>query len=209
MTSVSIASGTVFYNDCKSLERTLESLKDKVTFMFCIDGRYKHFEDNNETGLSNDGSRELVQSYDRAILIDMPNSYEVQKRQRYLEECAVGHPAMDFLLIIDSDEYVAEYDETEFRARLERISGGKTAYSNYNIFAVMLEVYSGKYDHIVYKIVGDKSHRLQVAITGAMSTVPGCGLSPMKLNIMSATISIERRIPLHLYTIRTPIPQWI
>lgn len=141
-----IASGTIFYNDCKSLERTLNSLKDKVTFMFCVDGRFKHYKDGSD--LSTDGSRELVKSYDNAILFDVPNSYEIEKRQKYVNECS----AMDYLLIVDSDEYVCEYNQEVFEKELDLI--GTQGYAQYNVFSVMLEINSGKYNHIVHEFVG-------------------------------------------------------
>lgn len=143
-----IAAGVCFYNDCKSLERTLQSLVDKVDYMVCVDGRYKGFKDSGD-GLSNDGSRELVRSFNKSVLINMPNVYEVEKRQGYLDWCDRARP--DWLLIIDSDEYVSEYDKTVLESKLAQMSMGQ--YAQYNVFAVMLEVYSGKYDHIVWSFV--------------------------------------------------------
>jgi hypothetical protein len=150
-----IASGTCFYNDHKSLERTLESLKDKVDLMICVDGRFKHFKDGNDTGLSVDKSRELVRSYDHAVLIDMPHCYEIQKRQAYIDYCKSmfdDFRRINYLLIVDSDEYVLEYDSEKFEQEISIISGD--GYHQYNVFAVMLEVNSGKYAHIVHKFNG-------------------------------------------------------
>lgn len=148
---VKIAAGIAFYNDCRSLERTLDSLKDKVDMMICVDGRFKHYKDGNVTGLSYDDSRQLVRSYDNTFLIDMPHCYEIQKRQAYVDACS-GQD-YDFLLIVDSDEYVIEYDEKEFHTKLKEIQD-HPHYTAYNVFAIMLEVYSGNYDHIVHEFVG-------------------------------------------------------
>jgi hypothetical protein len=152
-----IASGTIFYNDCKSLERTLESLKDKVDYMICIDGKFKHFKDANPSSISNDGSAELVASYKNAIYWALPDRYEIEKRQKYLEICRNAGvsdgkiiPGVDYLLIVDSDEYVIEYDKDVFEGELSRLHSDR-AMAQYNVFAVMLEVNSGKYEHIVHK----------------------------------------------------------
>ena len=157
-----IASGTVFYNDCKSLERTLESLKDKVDVMICVDGRFKHYNDGNDSGESNDGSQELVHSYDNAILYSVTNSYEIEKRQCYVDACAFyrdmgADPSQDpdYLLIVDSDEYVYEYDQTTFEKEIEIIRG--EPWAQYNVFALMLEINSPNYDHIVHKISGSNA----------------------------------------------------
>lgn len=53
--------------------------------------------------MSTDGSRELVKSYSKCLLIDYPKP-EFEKRQKYLEYC--GLYSVDILLIIDSDEFV-------------------------------------------------------------------------------------------------------
>lgn len=144
-----IASGICFYNDCKSLERTLNSLKDKVDYMICVDGKYKHYKADSE--LSDDGSRELIKSYDNTILIDKPNSYEIEKRQAYVNWCGPFPMTIDFLLIVDSDEYVLDYDQEVFEKELKYVKTGP--YNQYNVFAVMLEINSGKYRHIAHEFV--------------------------------------------------------
>ena len=155
--TIKYASGTIFYNDVKSLERTLESLKDKVDWMICVDGKFKHFtdfdNDSNNDGLSTDGSRELVNSYDRAVLIDVPNSYEVNKRTAYLKECRRVRP--DYLLIIDSDEYVyePETDWQKFDKKVDEVCVS-IPYGKYNVFGIYTEVNSPHYDYIVHKITG-------------------------------------------------------
>lgn len=151
--SIKYVSGTIFYNDCKSLERCLASLHDKVDVMCCVDGRFKHFKDNNSSSLSNDGSREVVESYDNAILIDVPDSYEIQKRTAYIDYCVRINA--EYLLIIDSDEYVYEPESNwnKFDAKVNEMCNS-ISYINYNIFGIYTEVKSPDYDHIVHKIVG-------------------------------------------------------
>lgn len=151
------ASGTIFYNDCKSLERTLNSLKDKMDWMICVDGRFKDFKDDNSTGVSTDGSRELVLSYDNAILLNKQNTYEIQKRQEYVNFCGVdtSNKIVDYLLIVDSDEYIIEkeWDEKLFRESCINTCESEY-YKQYNVFAVMCEINSPIYDHCCYKITG-------------------------------------------------------
>lgn len=148
---IKFASGTVFYNDCKSLERTLNSLHDKVDLMICVDGKFKHFDDGKDKeGLSTDGSRELVRSYDNAVLLSVPNSYEIQKRTAYLDYCVKVNA--EYLLIIDSDEYVyePETDWFKFKRKVGEICLG-VPYNNFNLFGIYTEIYSPNYQHVVHK----------------------------------------------------------
>lgn len=152
--NIRYASGTIFYNDCKSLERCLDSLKDKVDLMICVDGRFKHFSVESENYLSTDGSRELVKSYDNAVLIDVPNSYEIEKRTAYLRECERVNAS--YLIIIDSDEYVfeSETDWEKFDKKVKEYCEYPSYFAKYNIFGIHTEVGSPNYDHIVHKITG-------------------------------------------------------
>ena len=103
-----LSAGIIFYQDCKSLERTLRSLKD-FDLVICVDGKFKLFDSDNE--LSNDGSRELVKSYNNMVLIDAPDLSEPEKRNKYMEFVS------EFLLVIDSDEWI-EGDIEQFRNNL-------------------------------------------------------------------------------------------
>lgn len=97
-----ISAGVVFYDDCKSLKRCLDSLS-AIDTVFCIDGKFPMYDSKSD--LSTDGSSELVLQYPNTVLINYPAS-EVDKRNRY-----VGlSRTYDWLLIIDSDEYVTEFD---------------------------------------------------------------------------------------------------
>lgn len=126
--------------------------------MICVDGRFKHFKplENNQQGgedLSTDGSRELVNSYDNTMLIDVPNSYEIQKRTAYLKACELVKA--EYLLIIDSDEYVyePESDWEKFDKTVDETCFS-VQYGKYNIFGIYTEVNSPNYDYIVHKITG-------------------------------------------------------
>ena len=147
-----IAAGVCFYNDYLSLRRCLESLqKDNVDLVFCVDGRFKQFgEAGKYPDLSDDGSRDLVLSYDNTILIDMPNSWEVQKRQAYIKACEDF--GIDYLLIIDSDEYIL-YDQhdptvgTNWDKFIDKMiqTCESVTYRNYNVFGIDVEIGNKNY----------------------------------------------------------------
>jgi hypothetical protein len=99
---VRLAAGIIFFNDAKSLQRCLSSVTDGVDKIIAIDGKFRHYP--GKEALSTDGSRELVQSFRKAVLIDCPNELEHRKRQTYCE--VAGRYGCNFLLIIDSDEFV-------------------------------------------------------------------------------------------------------
>jgi hypothetical protein len=139
-----IALVTIFYNDKNSLLRCLNSFNEGVDLMICIDGKYPTFPDNNKTGLSIDGSREVVKSFKKAILVDMPNTPEFDKRQKYLQVCEEND--VDILIIGDSDEYVLEdisnfqvFKEMLTRIIIQRDKGSK------NVYAVPIRQPNGTY----------------------------------------------------------------
>lgn len=98
-----LAAGLAFFQDILSLRRCLQSLHGHVDSIIAVDGRFAEY--SHQDDLSTDGSRELVQSYPEAVLLDMPASSEVDKRNRYLQACK--DLECDYMLWIDSDEYVA------------------------------------------------------------------------------------------------------
>jgi hypothetical protein len=111
--SSSLAVGISFYNDRECLRRCIKSLQlwnedcliDKVIL---VDGKYKGF--NSKSRLSGDYSRLLISKYreiypDKIHLCDAPNLLEWQKRQKYVN-VAAKHK-IPFLLVMDSDEYIA------------------------------------------------------------------------------------------------------
>jgi len=104
-----IGVGLIFFNDVKSLKKCIPTLN--VDQIYAIDGRFKNF--NSPTPLSNDGSREYLEGFPNVKLIDAPDLEQVDKRNIYLKECKE-----DFLIVIDSDEWV-EGDWTLFRNEID------------------------------------------------------------------------------------------
>jgi hypothetical protein len=129
-----LAAGIVFFNDCSSLKRCLDSLVNDVDVIFAIDGKFPNFPSDCE--LSTDGSRELLKSYSRCVLIDFPG-YEFEKRSKYLEYCSKY--SVDVLLIIDSDEFVLDNANWKiFRRNLEKIIIDRDK-SGRNVYAIRLQ----------------------------------------------------------------------
>jgi hypothetical protein len=104
-----LAAGIIAFNDRKSLFRTLSTLTG-CHYIFLVDGRFADFD--YPTDLSDDGTRDLPELFENVVLIDCPATDEVTKRNRYLQACR--EYGIDYLIIIDSDEYVIDADWTRF-----------------------------------------------------------------------------------------------
>src|SRR5438876_1193322 len=130
-----MAAGIIFFNDHSNLERCLQSINDGVDMIFAIDGRFPNFPGSSD--LSTDGSRELVRSYSKCLLIDFPGQ-EFKKRSKYLDYCSIY--SIDVLLIIDSDEFVLDNasDWNLFRDNLKRLIFDRDRRA-YNVYALMLQ----------------------------------------------------------------------
>lgn len=115
------AAGIVFFDDEKGLQRCLSSIQSYVDLIIAIDGKFKHFEDDHD--LSIDNSRKIVESFPNVTYHCYPNLTEIDKRNKYLE--IAGSKEVDFLLVIDSDEY-AVIDINEFSKNLAKIKEYKT-----------------------------------------------------------------------------------
>jgi hypothetical protein len=118
---VTTAAGTVFFDDERGLQRCLSSIQGYVDIIIAIDGRFKQFQEDHD--LSEDNSRKVVESFPNAIYYCYPNLTEIEKRNKYLE--IAGNKGIDFLLVIDSDEY-AIIDTKEFSKNLAKIKEHKT-----------------------------------------------------------------------------------
>ncbi len=119
---MTIGAGIVFFDDEKGLQRCLSSIQTYVDLIIAIDGRFKHFEDDHD--LSTDNSRKVVELVPNAVYHSHPNLTEIDKRNKYLE--IAGNKNIDFLLVIDSDEY-AIIDKSKFYENLCKIKEHKTS----------------------------------------------------------------------------------
>lgn len=120
-----IGVGYCYYEDVESIRRGLPTFVNNVEFVFAIDGRFSL---RNGPDYSTDGSTEFLEQY-KNVIIRKFVGMEHDKRQQYVELAKEYN--VDVLLIIDSDEYVAEVDWPLFRKNLETILG-----SEQNIFSV-------------------------------------------------------------------------
>ncbi len=141
-----LAAGIIFYHDVKGLDRLLSSVHQGVDLSICIDGRFPQHPGPSD--LSTDGSRELVKSYDNTLLLDFPAS-EYEKRSKYLAVCE--QEKVDYLLILDTDEYAEEQgaDWNAFRKNMVQMAEVKHQ-KLYNVFAVLIEINSQEYRKTVY-----------------------------------------------------------
>ena len=110
-----IGIGYCYYNDVESIKRGLPTFADKVDYIFAIDGKFSL---RDGPDFSNDGSTEYIEHFKNAIIRKFVGM-EHDKRQRYIELAKEYN--VDVLIIIDSDEYVAEADWDLFRKNLEKI----------------------------------------------------------------------------------------
>jgi hypothetical protein len=106
--------GLSFYNDVDGLKLLLASIDGQVDQVLAIDGRYPGYaRGKGQADLSSDGSREVCKGYDNVLLVDYPAT-QIQKRNKYLQ-LSKRH-GLDFLIIIDGDEYIkAGADWATFR----------------------------------------------------------------------------------------------
>lgn len=122
-----IAFGVSFFEDVNSLEICLDSIIGleklrKYVKIIAIDGKYKGYPIKHS--LSEDGSREVVESYKRQYpdhieLYDYPNLHERFKRQKYVDiGASLGIP---FLFILDSDESIECKNVSGFLSELKMI----------------------------------------------------------------------------------------
>lgn len=93
------------------MDRLLDSARifDKI---ICVNGRWI---DYSGPALSNDGSKEVVESYPNTVLIDAPDLPQYQKRNIYFE----NSQGLDYLLVMDSDEFIFKLDMELFLKSLE------------------------------------------------------------------------------------------
>lgn len=99
-----------FYNDLKSLQRSIPTYIEHVDKVYAIDGKYIGNPSLNDYSI--DGSTEYLSQFPNVVL-DKFVGNEYEKRNRYLkQEC-------DYLLIIDSDEYVVEADWELFKKNVK------------------------------------------------------------------------------------------
>ena len=135
--TMKVGAGIIFFEDARGLERCLSSICPFVDSVIAIDGRFRDFEEIYD--ISTDGSKEVVETFSNANYYSFPNLTEIEKRNKYLELAQAQN--LDFLVVIDSDEY-AVLDPVLFRSNLEAIMSQKQYDERFN--EVIPEVYGLK-----------------------------------------------------------------
>jgi hypothetical protein len=115
-----IAAGIISFDDERGLQRCMNSIHEYVDLMIVIDGKIRYFEDDHD--ISSDHSRDVVESFPNSAYYSCPNLTEIEKRNKYLE--FIDDKNIDFLLVIDSDEF-AVVNEEEFLFNLDKLSNSK------------------------------------------------------------------------------------
>jgi hypothetical protein len=121
-----VAVGLSFYQDKECLRHCLLSLRLETHPFFkviAIDGPYKGFKSKSPKK-STDGSREIIRVFksyspNSVYLYDYPNLNERCKRQKYVD--IAGRKNIDWLLILDSDEYLSTFNAKLFFKALKWI----------------------------------------------------------------------------------------
>lgn len=118
-----LGAGIIYYNDAFGIKRNIDSLITNFDKVYCIEGRYAGFDKLNNSEFSTDGSIEVVRKYsdeypDKIVIQTITHANEARKRQAYLYLAAAD--LIDFLLVIDADEYVYRANWSKLRAELAR-----------------------------------------------------------------------------------------
>ncbi len=129
---IQIAVELLFFQDCANLKRLLPTIVEHVDLIFAVDGR--HWLDEKYYKESNDGSRELLSSYDNVELLTIHN-YEYVKRQRIANLCLSR--GFNDLMIIDSDEYVLCDDWEIFKQNWKKVIVDDV--SNYGLYKAQIQ----------------------------------------------------------------------
>ena len=98
-----IAAGIVTYADALSLARTLETLAPQTNENIVIHVQYPGFRLLEQTQ-SLDDTRKVCAAFPNTTVLDLSPCSEIEARQTYLDMST----KYDFLLVIDSDEYLCE-----------------------------------------------------------------------------------------------------
>ena len=110
-----IGVGYSYYNDLESIKRGFPTFVNDVDFIFAIDGRYS-LRDGSD--YSDDGSTEYLAQFPNTI-IRKYIGMEHDKRQQYVN--LAQEMGVDFIIIIDSDEFVFNADWKLFRDNLSKL----------------------------------------------------------------------------------------
>ena len=143
----------IFYNDTPELlEKCLSAIKKNNLKLITIDGAFKEFLVNDQSGLlkpfSTDGTIEIAKKYSDIFVEAPPEGWEnqAQKRNKYVELV----PTDSYFIIIDADEILTPFiSYADLSQDIYRIVEHR--YTAENVFTSMstIRVYK-KYNHLRY-----------------------------------------------------------
>jgi hypothetical protein len=116
-----IAVGINYYDDLKGLMFGLDAKPgyyDKVDKIYLIDGKYEGRTDPRE--YDHEAALRAIAKYPKVEVIDMDGRKQIDKRNMYLNAAEVD--GMDFLIVLDSDEWLEITDTSVLHALKKRDS---------------------------------------------------------------------------------------
>jgi hypothetical protein len=124
-----VAAEICLYNEESVIDRNLASLKlgELIDYAICVDGPFPGYPGGAQ---SSDRTREIINSYDKTVLLTMP-AEEYFKRELACHACR--NLGCKFILIIDADEYLVRQKVERFRGNLDKIIDSGT---DRNIFGI-------------------------------------------------------------------------
>ena len=152
-----IAAGICTYSEAPGLARTLESLSGEIEFCIVVHGPYLNFAPLDPQ--SSTYTKAVCSKYPNTQLIDLSTpTHETIRRQKYLD-LALDY---DFLLIIDSDEYISDgADWGYFRQNCQQVIDQHAGHYIYDIMFDGPIAQSGPRPRLFYqpsKIKYDRKH---------------------------------------------------
>lgn len=117
--SYKIAVGINYYDDLHGLLYSFEAkpgFYDKVDKIYLIDGKYKGREDLPE--YDPDEMKNVVKEYSKVDYVKLHNKTQIEKRNMYFE--MAERDDMDFLIVLDSDEWLHIKDNCVLHTILNR-----------------------------------------------------------------------------------------
>jgi hypothetical protein len=131
------ASYTSVYANPQEFRRTLSSVADKVDLMIVHIGRYSGYDEKEILKSESDKVFDIAREYGCEIIIS-PAMSELDKRR--MTPLIAKRKDVDFLLIIDSDEYLDKMESNWDRFRGNCIDIAVNKYhGQYNIFGIRVE----------------------------------------------------------------------
>jgi len=97
--------------------------------VLAVDGRYPTFPGKDPH--STDGSRQICEVFDNVFLYTYPKDQVAKRNFCFDMACTYG---LDFIVVLDSDSFIVDFDQREFESALERCHRLGFKYMSYKFF---------------------------------------------------------------------------